>query len=127
MSKNARVLLPLQKLFPLNYLIPENITDLKKGDLVRVISGESKGQEGKILEINTKKDRVLVEGVNMISKHTKPNAKSPQGGIVKQEGSIHISNLMFVEAGKTVRIGRKADEKTGKLVRISKKTKEVIK
>ena len=100
---------------------------LKKGDLVRVISGESKGQEGKILEINTKKDRVLVEGVNMISKHTKPNAKSPQGGIVKQEGSIHISNLMFVEAGKTVRIGRKADEKTGKLVRISKKTKEVIK
>ena len=100
---------------------------LKKGDLVRVISGESKGQEGKILEISTKKDRVLVEGVNMISKHTKPNAKSPQGGIVKQEGSIHISNLMFVEAGKTVRIGRKADEKTGKLVRISKKTKEVIK
>jgi large subunit ribosomal protein L24 len=100
---------------------------LKKGDLVRVISGESKGQEGKILEINTKKDRVLIEGVNLISKHTKPNAKSPQGGIVKQEGSVHISNLMFVEGGKTVRVGRKADEKTGKLVRFSKKTKEVIK
>lgn len=100
---------------------------LKKGDLVRVISGESKGQEGKILEINTKKDRVLVEGANMISKHTKPNAKNTQGGIVKQEGSVHISNVMLVEDGKTVRIGRQADEKTGKLVRISKKTKEVIK
>jgi len=100
---------------------------LKKGDLVRVISGESKGQEGKILEINTKKDRVLVEGVNMISKHTKPSAKNTNGGIVKQEGSVHISNLMFVEGGKTVRIGRKTDEKTGKLVRFSKKTKEVIK
>ncbi len=100
---------------------------LKKGDLVRVISGESKGQEGKILEINTKKDRVLVEGANMISKHTKPNAKNTNGGIVKQEGSVHISNVMLVEDGKTVRIGRQADEKTGKLVRISKKTKEVIK
>ncbi|MBS1645966.1 MAG: 50S ribosomal protein L24 [Bacteroidetes bacterium] len=100
---------------------------LKKGDLVRVISGEAKGQEGKILEIITKKDRVLVEGVNMISKHTKPNAKTPQGGIVKQEGSVHISNVMLVEGGKTVRVGRKLDEKTGKLVRISKKTKEVIK
>ena len=100
---------------------------LKKGDLVRVISGESKGQEGKILEINTKKDRVLVEGANIISKHTKPNAKNTQGGIVKQEGSLHISNVMLVEGGKTVRVGRMADEKTGKLVRISKKTKEVIK
>ncbi|HWY38686.1 MAG TPA: 50S ribosomal protein L24 [Bacteroidia bacterium] len=98
---------------------------LKKGDLVRVISGEAKGQEGKVLEINTKKQRVLIEGVNMISKHTKPNAKSPQGGIVKQEGSVHISNLMFVEGGKTVRIGRSMQD--GKIVRISKKSKEVIK
>ena len=98
---------------------------LKKGDLVRVISGESKGQEGKILSIDTKKHRVLVEGVNMISKHTKPNAKSPQGGIVKQEGSVHVSNLMFVEGGKTVRLGREL--KDGKIVRISKKSKEVIK
>ena len=99
---------------------------LKKGDQVRVISGESKGQEGKILSIDTKKNRVLVEGVNLISKHTKPNAKSPQGGIVKQEGSIHVSNLMLVEGGKTVRIGRSVTS-TGKIVRISKKTKEVIK
>lgn len=100
---------------------------LKKGDTVRVISGESKGQEGKVLEVLTKKDRVLVEGVNMISKHTKPNAKNPQGGIVKQEGAVHISNVMLVEGGKTVRVGKKLDEKTGKMVRISKKTKEVIK
>ena len=100
---------------------------LKKGDLVRVISGESKGQEGKILSIDTKKHRALVEGVNMVSRHTKPNAKNTQGGIVKQEGSIHVSNLMYVENGKTVRLGRSTDEKSGKTVRISKATKEVIK
>lgn len=100
---------------------------LKKGDTVRVISGESRGQEGKIISIDTKKSRVIVEGVNMISKHSKPNAKSPNGGITKQEGSIHISNVMFVEGGKTVRIGRQIDEKTKNLVRISKKSKEVIK
>jgi len=98
---------------------------LKKGDLVKVISGNARGEEGKIISIDTKKHRALVEGVNMISKHTKPNAKSPQGGIVKQEGSIHISNLMFVEGGKTVRIGRSVQD--GKIVRISKKSKEVIK
>lgn len=100
---------------------------LKKGDTVRVISGESRGQEGKILSIDTKKSRALVEGVNLVSKHSKPNAKNPQGGIVKQEAGIHISNLMLVENGKTVRVGRKIDEKTGKLVRYSKKTQEVIK
>ncbi len=100
---------------------------LKKGDLVRVISGESKGQEGKILEIDTKKSRVLIEGVNLISKHSKPSAKNTNGGIVKQEGSVHVSNLMYVENGKTIRLGRSTDEKTGKVVRISKATKEVIK
>ena len=100
---------------------------LKKGDFVKVISGDSKGQEGKILSINTKSLRVLVEGVNMISKHAKPNAKNPNGGIVKMEGSIHISNLMFVAAGSTTRIGKRTDEKTGKIERYSKKTKEVIK
>jgi large subunit ribosomal protein L24 len=100
---------------------------LKKGDLVRVISGESKGQEGKILSIDLKKLRAIVEGVNKVKKHSKPSAKSPNGGIIETEGSIHVSNLMFVEGGKNVRIGRKMDEKTGKLVRISKKTKEEIK
>ncbi len=100
---------------------------LKKGDTVKVISGESRGQEGKIVSIDTKKERAIVEGVNMISKHTKPSAKNANGGIVKQEGSIHISNLMFLEGGKTVRIGRKLNEKTGKLERISNKTKAAIK
>jgi large subunit ribosomal protein L24 len=100
---------------------------LKKGDTVKVISGESRGQEGKIISIDTKKLRALVEGVNMISKHSKPNAKSPNGGITKQEGSIHISNLMFIEGGKTVRIGRQVDEKSKKLVRVSRKTKEAVK
>lgn len=100
---------------------------LKKGDTVRVISGEARGQEGKIISIDTRKSRVLVEGVNMISKHSKPSAKNPNGGITKQEGSIHISNVMFVEGGKTTRIGRMIDEKSKKVVRISKKTKEVIK
>ena len=99
----------------------------KKGDTVRVISGEARGQEGKIIFVDRKKLRVLVEGVNYISKHTKPNAKTPNGGISKQEGTVHISNLMYVEGGKTVRLGRVLDEKTNKLVRISNKSKEVIK
>lgn len=100
---------------------------LKKGDTVKVISGESRGSQGKILSIDIKKNRAKVEGVNLVSKSEKPNAKNTNGGIVKKEGSIHISNLMLLQDGKTVRVGRKLDEKTNKLVRISKKTKEVIK
>lgn len=100
---------------------------LKKGDTVKVISGESRGQEGKIISIDRKKSRAIVEGVNMISKSEKPNAKNTNGGIVKKEGSIHISNLMFVEGGKTVRLGRRVDEKTQKTERFSKKSKEAIK
>lgn len=100
---------------------------LKKGDTVKVISGESRGQEGKIVSINTKNERAIIEGVNLISKHSKPSAKNANGGIVKQEGTIHISNLMYLEDGKTVRIGRKLNDTTNKIERISKKTKEVIK
>jgi large subunit ribosomal protein L24 len=100
---------------------------LKKGDTVKVISGESRGQQGKIVTIDLKKSRAIVEGVNMISKSEKPNAKNTNGGITKKEGSIHISNLMYVEGGKGVRIGRKLNEKTGKLERISNKTKEAVK
>ena len=100
---------------------------LKKDDLVKVISGNARGQEGKIVSIDLKKLRAIVEGVNMISKHTKPNAKSPNGGIVKQEGSINISNLMLVVGGKVTRVGRQVNDKTGKIERIAKKTKEVIK
>ena len=100
---------------------------IKKGDTVKVISGEARGQQGKVISIDMKKSRALVEGVNLISKSEKPSAKNTNGGIVKKEGSIHISNLMVVEAGKSVRVGRRTNEKTGKLERFSKKTKEVIK
>jgi large subunit ribosomal protein L24 len=100
---------------------------LKKGDTVKVISGEARGQQGKIIHIDLKSMRALVEGVNMISKSEKPNAKNTNGGITKKEGSIHISNLMYLEGGKTIRIGRKLNEKTQKLERISSKTKEAVK
>jgi large subunit ribosomal protein L24 len=100
---------------------------LKKGDTVRVIAGDSKGQEGKILSVDLAKNRAIIEGVNMLSKHSKPNAKNPNGGIVKQEGSVHISNLMLVVGGKTTRVGRQVNAKTGNIERIAKKTKEVIK
>ena len=102
---------------------------IKKGDTVKVIAGNSKGQEGKVIEIIISKSRALVEGVNMVSKHTKPNATSPQGGIIKKESSIHISNLMLVDpkSGDATRIGRKIVDKTGKLTRYSKKSGEVIK
>lgn len=100
---------------------------LKKGDTVKVISGESRGQQGKIISIDPKKMRAVVEGVNMVSKSEKPNAKNTNGGIVKKEGSIHISNLMYVEGGKTVRLGRKLNEKTQKMERISSKTKQAVK
>jgi large subunit ribosomal protein L24 len=98
---------------------------IKVGDTVKVISGESKGQEGKIASIDREKMRATVSGVNMIKKHNKPSASNPQGGIEEIEGTLHISNLMVVAGGVATRIGRK-DEK-GKLVRYSKKSGEVIK
>jgi large subunit ribosomal protein L24 len=101
---------------------------IKKGDLVKVISGEAKGEQGKIMSINREKNRALVEGVNKVKKHSKPNAKQPNGGIVEMEASIHISNLLLVDgAGKASRTGRKLDEKTNKLVRFHKTTKEAVK
>jgi large subunit ribosomal protein L24 len=101
---------------------------IKKGDLVKVIAGDSKGTQGKIVEIIIAKNRAVVEGANMVSKHTKPNAANPNGGIVKQEAAIHISNLMLVDpkTGKTTRVGRKKNE-AGKLVRVAKKSGEEIK
>jgi large subunit ribosomal protein L24 len=101
---------------------------IKKGDNVMVTSGNSKGQSGRVLIVDAEKLRAVVEGVNMISKHTKPNADNPKGGIVKQEASVHISNLKVIDkSGKPTRVGRKLDEKSGKSVRYSKKTGEVIK
>jgi len=99
---------------------------IKVGDLVQVISGESKGQEGKIISISRTKMRATIEGVNMIKRHTKPSASNPQGEIVEKEGTIHISNLMLVVNGAPTRVGRKLDD-AGKLVRFSKKSGEVIK
>jgi large subunit ribosomal protein L24 len=103
--------------------------NIKKGDTVKVITGESKGAQGTVKKVYVEKNRVIVEGADIkkISKHTKPNAANPQGGIVKQEATIHISNLMIVEpkSGKPTRVGRKIDEK-GKKVRYYKKSGEVI-
>jgi large subunit ribosomal protein L24 len=101
---------------------------IRKGDLVKVIAGDSKGSQGKIVEVIIDKNRAIVEGANMVSKHTKPNAANPNGGILKQEAAIHISNLALVEpkTGKTTRVGRKLND-AGKLVRVSKKSGEEIK
>lgn len=99
---------------------------IKVGDTVKVLSGESRGQEGKILVIDKKKDRATVEGLNMIKRHTKPSASDPQGGIVEKESGIHISNLMVVQKGIASRVGRKLND-AGKLVRYSKKSGEEIK
>lgn len=100
---------------------------IKKGDIVKVLAGDAKGSQGKVLMVDTEKYRAVVEGVNMVSKHAKPSAKNPQGGIVKQEAPIHISNLMVVDAkGNATRIGRRMGD-AGKLVRYSKKTGEEIK
>ena len=100
---------------------------IKKGDTVMVVTGESKGQKGRVLEVDREKSRAIIEGLNMISKHTKPNAKAPQGGIVKKEAPIHISNLMLIDpaSGKPTRIGRRLNQKD-KLVRYSKKSGEEI-
>jgi large subunit ribosomal protein L24 len=101
---------------------------IKKGDLVMVIAGDDKGKQGKVLEVQIEKSRVIVEGVNMVSKHTKPNAKNPQGGILKQEAPIRVPNLMLIDStGKPSRVGHKIDPKTNKKVRYSKKSGEVIK
>jgi large subunit ribosomal protein L24 len=94
---------------------------IKKGDTVYVNTGVDKGKTGRVLEVLVKEQRAIVEGVNLVSKSTKPNAKSPQGGIIKKEATIHISNLNPVEGGKPVRVGRKLNAE-GKLVRISKKS-----
>jgi large subunit ribosomal protein L24 len=101
---------------------------VKKGDTVLVLSGNDKGKQGKVMSVDRKSQRAIVEGVRIISKHTRPNAEHPQGGIIKQEAPIHISNLMVVDnSGKPTRVGRRIDEKSGKLVRYSKKTGEIIK
>jgi large subunit ribosomal protein L24 len=101
---------------------------VRKGDTVKVIAGDDKDKTGKVLEVITAKNRVIVEGINIITKHEKPSAGKPEGGIKKTEASVHISNVMLIDpaSGKPTRIGRKLNEK-GKLQRYSKKTGELIK
>ncbi|WP_291274752.1 50S ribosomal protein L24 [Flavobacterium sp.] len=99
---------------------------IKSGDLVRVIAGDHKGQEGKVLRVLRDKNKAIVEGVNMISKHTKPSAQNPQGGIVKKEAPIHISNIQIVDAKAktTTKVGFKMEG--DKKVRFSKKSNQVL-
>ena len=97
---------------------------IKKGDTVKVIAGRDKDKEGKVLAVNHDKNTLIVEGVNMITKHTKPSAANQNGGIVKQEGPIDASNVMYIHKGKATRVGFKMDG--DKKVRVAKSTGEVI-
>ncbi|UZR92380.1 50S ribosomal protein L24 [Chondrinema litorale] len=100
---------------------------IKKGDKVEVISGNHKGKSGVVLEVLRAKNRAIVEGVNLVTKHIKPSAESPEGGVEKTEAGIHISNLMLVDpkTGEKTKVGRKLDS-NGKLKRYSKKTEQFI-
>ena len=97
---------------------------IKVGDTVKVIAGDNKGSEGKVLQIIKDKNRAIVEGVNLVSKHSKPSALNPQGGIVKKEASIHISNIALIENGEAVRVGYRMED--GKKVRFSKKSEKAL-
>ena len=97
---------------------------IKKGDMVKVIAGKDKDKEGKVIAVNKEKNTVVVEGINMVTKHTKPSAANQNGGIVKQEGPIDASNVMYLHKGKATRVGFKLDG--DKKVRVAKSTGEVI-
>ena len=97
---------------------------IKKGDTVKVIAGKDKDKEGKVIAVDTKNHRVLVEGVNMVTKHTKPSAANQQGGIINKEAPIDASNVMLIHNGKAVRVGFKVED--GKKVRVAKGSNEVI-
>jgi large subunit ribosomal protein L24 len=99
---------------------------VKKGDMVQIIAGDDKGKKGRVIEVITDSLRALVEGINIVSRHTKPNAQNQNGGIIKKEAPVHISNLKVVDkAGNATRVGRKINE-NGKLARVSKKSGEFI-
>ena len=101
---------------------------IKKGDMVQVIAGDNKGQQGKVLKVEVEKQRAIVEGVNLVKKATKPNAQNPQGGIVEKEAPIHISNMQVLDpkSGKPTKVGRRLNDQ-GKLVRYAKNSGEEIK
>ena len=99
---------------------------IKKDDTVKVITGADNGKQGRVLQVIPEKNRVVIEGINVVKKHEKPSAANPQGGIVEQEASVHISNVMFVdESGDATRVGRRVED--GKVVRYSKKSDKTIK
>lgn len=101
---------------------------IKKGDTVMVISGDDRGKQGRVLDVNPEKHHAIVEGIAIVAKHTRPNPKNTKGGIVKKESPVQVSNLMLIDnTGKPTRIGKKTDDKTGKTSRVSKKSGEVIK
>ena len=97
---------------------------IKKGDMVKVIAGKDKDKEGKVIAVNKKNNTVLVEGINMVTKHTKPSMSNQQGGIVHQEGPVDISNVMYLHNGKATRVGFRMEG--DKKVRVAKSTGEVI-
>ena len=97
---------------------------IKKDDMVKVIAGKDKGKEGKVLSVDTDKKKIVVEGCNVITKHTKPNVANPQGGIVKKEAAMDISNVMLVVDGQTTKVGFKVED--GKKVRVAKTTGKVL-
>ena len=99
---------------------------IKKGDTVQVLSGDDKGSTGRVLSVDRNKYRAIVEGINMVSRHTKPNAQNPDGGILKQEAGVHLSKLALLDpkSGKPTRIGRRLED--GKLIRYSVKSGEVL-
>ncbi|HRH39482.1 MAG TPA: 50S ribosomal protein L24 [Flavobacteriales bacterium] len=103
-------------------------THIKKGDVVKVLAGEDRSKQGRVLEVNRERSIAIVEGLNINKKHSKPTTANPQGGIVEKEGPIHISNLMLIDAktGEPGRVGRKAD-KDGKLERYVKTKKTAAK
>ncbi|MCW5899266.1 MAG: 50S ribosomal protein L24 [Flavobacteriales bacterium] len=104
-----------------------NKTHIKKGDLVKVLAGEDRGAQGRVLEVDRERCTAIIEGLNINKKHSKPTTANPQGGIIEKEGPIHISNLMLIDpkSGEATRVGRKEVE--GRLARYSKRTGEVIK
>ncbi|MFK7972716.1 MAG: 50S ribosomal protein L24 [Bacteroidia bacterium] len=99
---------------------------IRKGDRVRVLSGKDRGEEGEVMVVYPKKQRAIVGGINIIRKAIRPDQNNPDGGIVEQEATIHISNLMLVEGGKTTRTGRQKNEKGKGLVRVSKNTGKIV-
>jgi large subunit ribosomal protein L24 len=104
----------------------QNKLNIKKGDMVQVIAGDDKGKKGRVLEILNAEKRALVEGINIVSRHTKPNAQNQQGGIIKKEAPVHISNLALLDKnGNKTKVSRKPND-AGKLVRFAKKSGEII-